>query len=123
MQNSEIYRRGFVVPLNEEAERALLANDVTYGTVVDFYELPNDRVFESLWAIGFFDEINAQLGAMLDDYEEGEIKNAQIRALREIAIRFKDTCRVYSPEKEAITELIRLCDAALKCGRSVFFVL
>lgn len=122
MQNSEIYRRGFVVPLNEDAEQALIANDVTYNTAVDFYEFPNNGVFESVWETGLFDEINAQLGTMLDDYEEDVIVNDQILILREVASSFKKIREGPFSEKKAITELIRLCDVALKHNTSIFFV-
>lgn len=54
MQNSELYRRGFVVPLNKEAEHALIENNVDKETKVEFFEIPNDQIFESLWVKGFF---------------------------------------------------------------------
>jgi hypothetical protein len=39
MQNSELYRRGFVVPLNKETELALVNNNVNEQTDVDFLKL------------------------------------------------------------------------------------
>ena len=70
MQNSELYRRGIVLPLDMDAEDRLRANDVSATTEVRILEIPCEGLFESLWRLGLFQEINARCETMIDDYEE-----------------------------------------------------
>jgi hypothetical protein len=46
MQNSELYRRGFVLPLDEEAETAMSRNDIDERTRVEKYEFPDEMTFK-----------------------------------------------------------------------------
>ena len=123
MQNSELYRRGFVVPLNEVAENALSNNDVAENTLVQFYELPNEEVFEGLWEKGLFESINDRLGTMIDDYEEEKVEAQSLPSLRKIVTKFEKSARIDSLERKAVFELLRLCDIAIENDRSVFFIL
>ncbi|MDN5199900.1 hypothetical protein QQ008_00965 [Fulvivirgaceae bacterium BMA10] len=123
MQNSEIYRRGFVVPLNEEAEQSILENNVRNSTKVDYFELPNEEVFESLWEKGLFELINTQLGAIIDDYEEERIESQKVNELKKILMAFENDNEFDPLEKKVVLELKRLCDIAIKINSSVFFIL
>ena len=123
MQNSEMYRRGFIVPLNEKAERAIRSNNVDNTTAVDSYELPNDEVFESLWEKKLFKLINEELGTMIDDYEEERIDKEDISSLKKAVISFENTNNFEFLEREVIAELKRLCDVAIKNNSSFFFIL
>jgi hypothetical protein len=69
MQNSALFRRGVVLPLNEEAEEGLRYNDVNESTQAEYLEISRD-LFSNLWEIGLFDEINRRCGSLIDDYEE-----------------------------------------------------
>ena len=123
MQNSELYRRGFVVPLNKEAEHALVNEDVDNNTAVKFYELPDLEVFEGLWEKGLFETINAQLGTMIDDYEEERIESTKVRSLKKIVKEFKKLKNLSVAEKAAVLALEELCDTALEKNSSLFFIL
>ena len=57
MQNSELFRRGIVVPLNKEAELALIKNQVDSSIEVKYYLFPDQQLFDSFWENGLF-EIN-----------------------------------------------------------------
>ena len=70
MQNSELFRRGVVLPLNEEAEESLKINDVEEKTSVRYLEIKDDEEFEALWIIGIFQKINERVDGLIDDYEE-----------------------------------------------------
>jgi hypothetical protein len=74
MQNSELFRRGIVVPLDRDAENSLRVNDVSRSTRVRYLGIANDQLFETLWKVGLFQAINAQCRSTLDDYEEGLIE-------------------------------------------------
>ncbi|MDN5214021.1 hypothetical protein QQ020_18235 [Fulvivirgaceae bacterium BMA12] len=123
MQNSELYRRGFVVPLSEFAEKALSNNAVEESTTVQFYELSNDKVFEGLWEKGLFESINRHLGTVIDDYEEEKVEAQSLPSLRKIIKEFLGSAKIDFLEREAVSELLRLCDIAIENNRSVFFIL
>lgn len=123
MQNSELYRRGFVVPLNKVAEEALSDNAVEESTAVQFYELPNEEVFEGLWEKGLFESINGVLGTMIDDYEEEKVEAQSLPSLRKIVKKFEESAKMDFLERKAVSELLRLCDIAIESNRPVFFIL
>jgi len=70
MQNSELFRRGVVLPFNEEAEELLKINEVEETTSVRYLEIEDEEGFENLWAVGIFQKINERVNGMIDDYEE-----------------------------------------------------
>ena len=123
MQNSEIYRRGFVVPLSEDADTAIRNNDVEEDTPVDFYEIPDGEVFESLWGKGLFEKINSELGTMIDDYEETEIEFTQIPRISKTITEFKKTVEIDRKDSEVVSQLQRLCQVALNRSASLYFIL
>jgi hypothetical protein len=120
MQNSELYRRGFVVPLNKEAELALINDDVNEQTDVDFFEIPGDQVFESLWTKGLFRKINEELDLMIGDYEEEIVDNFKISKLNEVLMEFRAKTRLDSEEATVIGALERLLSVATLKKSSVF---
>ena len=124
MQNSAIYRRGVVVPLSESATHALMENNVTLSTPVEFYRFPDDgEVFHEFWAEGIFRAINLNIGALLDDYEEETIEAFQINVLKEVMIRFQETVRMSCQAKSAVNRIIGLCNIALEHTSPMFFIL
>lgn len=78
MQNSELFRRGVVLPLDTEAENRLRMNDVNESVAVRYLEIPDQSCFESLWDLGLFQAINAKAGTVIDDYEEEFIEVASV---------------------------------------------
>lgn len=123
MQNSELYRRGFVVPLNKEAELLLRNNNVSEETNVDFFEIPTEESFENLWEKGLFERINNSLGTMIDDYEEEIIENDKLDILIETVEEFINSQKTKIIEANVISELIRLCNVALKNRVPIFIIL
>ena len=82
MQITELFRRGIVVPLDSDAEEALRNGDVDATTNVQHLIIPDNGLFERLWRIGLFSEINAQCGSMVDDYEEDFIEAPSVAGIR-----------------------------------------
>lgn len=123
MQNSEMYRRGFVVPLNKLAEQALLNNNVGKETNVAYFEIPNDHVFESLWSKGLFNDINTGIGSMIDDYEEEIIEFIKIEKVIEIVQRFKNEKKLDAQEATVVTALNELLRVASERKFSFFFIM
>jgi hypothetical protein len=73
MQNAERYRRGIVLPLDAAAEECLRRNNVHSDTNARYLRI-DGNLFEELWRLGLFQEINARCGSLLDDYEEAIIE-------------------------------------------------
>ena len=74
MQNSELFRRGVVVPLDDDALGRIRASNVLEHTSVKYAGIADGSDFEWLWERDFFARINAETGSMLDDYEEDELR-------------------------------------------------
>lgn len=118
-----MYRRGFVVPLSEEAEQALMRNNVTHDTTVEFYEIPDQETFEELCSMGIFNTINSNLNVILDDYEEDTVEVFQVSILKELVQKFRRLPGMSPKSSSVVDGLIRLCDIALKHKKPVFFIL
>lgn len=124
MQNSELYRRGFVVPLNREAEQAVTNNNVDEQTSVEFYGLTSEEVFYDLWEMGLFDLINDRLGTMLDDYEEDKIEASQVNLFKGVIRDFEHSNKIADTlRKQVLLELDTLCDIAKEKSRPLFIIL
>ena len=123
MQNSELFRRGIVVPLDKKAHMALLSNNVDEATNIEFFEFPNDEVFERLWAKGLFENINTELGSMINDYELEIVESPKVVVLRGIVERFRNESPLDADEECVITALEKLSAIAIKIASPVFFVL
>jgi hypothetical protein len=70
MQNSQLYRRGIVCPLDQIAEEQLRSNEVDSTSHVRFVEIPDEQTFVTLWRLGLFSQINSRCGTSIDDYGE-----------------------------------------------------
>ena len=119
MQLSERFRRGVVVPLDDDAAVELEGLEVTESTLVHFVEIADQAAFEELWNTGIFDAVNEATGSMLDDYEEEEVPAAMVPRVRELAqsyaaqgvgggngVRFfealADACRIAEQDRRPI---------------------
>jgi hypothetical protein len=81
MQNSELFRRGVVVPLDDRAEESLRCNNVNTTTQVQYLPITNDSLFEGLWKSGLFHEIYKRCGTLIDDYEEAFVETSGMPGL------------------------------------------
>jgi hypothetical protein len=81
MQNSELYRRGIVCPLDEVAEERLRRNDVDSATHVRLLAIPDNLMFTALCQLKLFDQINARCGTLIDDYEEEWVEASGVAAV------------------------------------------
>jgi hypothetical protein len=123
MQNSELYRRSFVLPLDEAAEIALFNNNGNEKTIVEKYEFPDEITFENLWNSGLFSKINLELGTFIDDYCDEIIPAKSLPILAKIVSEFRNGRNIEVGENTAIKALAFLCDLGIDLNRSLFFVL
>ncbi|MBN1852519.1 MAG: hypothetical protein JW829_07330 [Pirellulales bacterium] len=124
MQNSELFRRGIVLPLDPEAEESLRINDVNESAAFQYLEIPDQPFFETLWALGLFQTINAKSGSMIDDYEEEFVEPAAITHVLQAVDEVRS--RAESPSTETLSflnQLYNLAQESKKLNRPILFVL
>ena len=122
MQNSERFRRGVLLPLDDQAEDELRRNDIGRDTRVLYVEISTDDVFYRIWETGLFQAINDAVPCLVDDYEEEWIEAAKVRRLKRAILRFAKQLE----EREArnfARQLDSLCERALLEQRPLLFVL
>jgi len=122
MQNSELFRRGIVLPRSEFAKIALLSNNVDDSTEVVSVEIEHDALFYEIWDIGVFQEINRRTGLNIDDYEEEVIPpNLLPQTLQAISIAVLTTS-VGSPTREFLVRAEEVCREGIRISMPLYFV-
>jgi hypothetical protein len=113
-----------VVPQDDVAEKELRSNETTSRSHVSYLPIGSDALFERLWKIGLFTEINARCATLVDDFEEVFIEPGSIPALtaavEAIAGRYGT---VDSDVIGFLKELRQLAATAMRLQRPVVFVL
>ena len=124
MQNTELYRRGVVLPLDNDAEEALRSNEVDEATNVRLLEIADEVQFEALWRLGLFKEINARCATMIDDYEQEIVEAASVeRILAAIDAVARDAVIKHPEMAEFLEDLRDLARQAALSSRPLLFVL
>lgn len=122
MQCTELFRRGIVMPLTDEALEEIEANDVSEATAVRYVAIRADGLFESLWSRGLFADINQRCNVCLDDYEEDWIDSAD---LKHVLAAVDAQLSKYSspPVTQFLVDLKRLVMEAIASKSPLLFVL
>lgn len=111
------------MPLNKNAELALINNSVNEQTEVEFFEISSDEIFENLWEKGLFKKINEELDLRIDDYEGEIVENFKINKLNEVLTEFKDKTRLDIEEMTVVAALERLLSIAMLKKSPVFLIM
>lgn len=123
MQVSELFRRGIVVPLDEEAARQLRAGAVEPVARVDYAELASESDFAWLWTQGFFARISEHAGVELADYEERELDSSLAPFVAEVAAELASRTEVPAGAQDFLVKLGSTCRLAAEGRRPLFVVL
>ncbi|MEM1060469.1 MAG: hypothetical protein AAGK14_14740 [Verrucomicrobiota bacterium] len=124
MQNSELFRRGVVLPLNQEAENSLKANKVEEETSVRYLEIGDQDEFEAIWKARLFERINARTNGLIDDYEEYFVEAASMPAVLEAIEETRSENSTNCSEIDNfLTALSSLASEAALLERPLLFVL
>lgn len=124
MQNAELYRRGIVLPLDQDAEDCLRANDVNETTNVELLEISGSEVFDTLWHLGLFREINNKCRTLLDDYEEDMVECDALQHVVETVDFVAQGPLIQQPDTSAfLGDLRDLASRAIILHRPILFVL
>ena len=124
MQNSELYRRGIVLALDEAAEDCLRSNDVNETTCVRLVEIPSDELFLDLWKLDLFDEINRRCQTTIGDYEQEIVENSsveQVLVAIDAVVPNVDACRW--KVLDFLAKLRTLVQESMELSRPILFVL
>jgi hypothetical protein len=91
---------------------------------VEFFEIPDQQTFDSLWSSGLFKKINKKTGSLLDDYEEDVIEYLNIDKLQEAVIEFRKKKNRLDPgEAVVFVALEKLIAVAIEKRSPIFFIL
>jgi hypothetical protein len=123
MQPSELFRRGIVVPLDEEAEKGLREYQVQDDINVHLLKIPDQELFESLWRIGLFRAINQRCGTLVDDYEEELVEPGSLPGILVAIDAVSDRGVTDATVLEFLAKLRALVREAVAMSRPVLFVL
>jgi len=123
MQLSEKFRRGVAVALDVAAKKAMEREDVSDIIDVHFLEIVDQAEFETLWKSGFFAEVNASTGSMIDDYEEAVIPAEMVPRVRQIAQAYAWKRAGGGTGLRFFKALVEACDIAESCTSPMYFIL
>ena len=124
MQTSEIFRRGVVLPLTDDAESHLRANDVSEGMSVRYLEIADQILFEALWASGVFQRINERAGILIDDYEEEFVEKDALPEIRHAVDEVRSSAVPLNSRVQGFLETLSgLVAEAQRMERPMLFVL
>src|SRR5438046_2876188 len=92
MQNSELFRRGIVLPLTAAALADLQENTVAEDSPVECIRIDegapqSDEEFYHLCEAGVFRTINTACSGLIDDYEEYQLEANQVSVAAASLIR------------------------------------
>lgn len=122
MQFNEIYRYGFVVPLDKEAEASCSNEEVNESTKVSYFEL-DDTLFGQLWVKGFFHQINSALGVNIDEYENETIPLPMLSDLILVVEKCLTELPLGDKEKEVLNSIKDFSIKAQEVQTCLIFVL
>ena len=124
MQVSSLYRRGIVLPLNDEAEESLRYDDIDETTRVRHVGIAGQSFFETLWELGLFQGINARAGSLIDDYEEEFVGSDSLVSILESINEVRWKRRAATDDIETfLNDLSALVIDAKNLNRPLLFVL
>jgi len=121
--NSELYRRGIVLPLSAEACDAIRANSADENTPARTLNLSNDILFYDLWNWGILNQINAVCGSLIDEHEEDELPFEKLADVLGVIDEFLLKREAIGDRRTFLLALRQLCLAAQSSRTSLFFVL
>jgi hypothetical protein len=119
MQMSELYRRGIVLPMDQQAQFELETNDVTEHTYVKSLMFDDDKDFLTVWKSGVFDRINTACSSCVDDYEEEAIAPEYLPKIIKIANELQGCGSI----SYFIVNLQNLCNEAIALKMPLYFIL
>ena len=123
MQNSELFRRGVVLPLNEEAEELLKINEVEETTSVRYLDIEDEKGFENLWAVGIFQKINERVNGMIDDYEEHFVEASKMSGVMAAIDDVRGANKLSNDVESFMGSLVSMASEASSIERPLLFVL
>src|SRR5579871_2465693 len=80
MQVSQLYRRGVVRPLDDDAARQLAAFVIDDSIRTEWLPVFSDNQFAEIWNAGILQCINEACGISISDYEDVELPSSQVRS-------------------------------------------
>jgi hypothetical protein len=120
MQLPQIYRRGVVRPLDDDAAKELSSFGVFNPIRVEWLSVLGDSQFAEIWESGLLQRINEACGVEISDYEEVELIAADLpKALRAVESVVCDSA-VANTFARRLRSLLSDASASGRCAYFVF---
>lgn len=121
MQLPELFRRGVVRPLDDDAERQLSQFHIEEPVRVEWLPIPDESEFSLIWKSGVFQHLNCACGIGISDYEE-EVLSANSTQMAIDALRQFQRNRSGDSVSRFLGQLDSLLSDAQSARRSVYFI-
>ena len=119
MQLPQLYRRGVVRPLDDDAAKQLAAFRIDASIRVEWLPVLGDDQFGDIWESGVLQRINEACDVHISDYEEVELKACDIpKALRALECTNNGN-RDVATFLDALKQLLKEAETTAK---NVYFV-
>jgi|GEM_PF-2252171 len=120
---TEKYRRGIVLPLNDNTERLVRAFQFDYKSKIDTVSInENDNIYDVIWESGLIHKINNKINTSIDDYEEEIIEYNQLDVVLKILKKFNFSTTHENKLSVFVENLISLIEKAIRLKRPVCFI-
>jgi hypothetical protein len=123
VQLAEKFRRGVVVPLDDESAATLRTLEVAETTRVHYVEINDQATFEAIWRTGIFDAVGKATGCIVEDYDEEEIPAAMVARVCELSELYASKGAGGADGVRFFNALAEACKLAQRDQRSIYFIL
>ncbi len=119
MQISQLYRRGVVRPLDDDASKQLANFKIEDSLRTEWLPILSDSQFMEIWKTGILQRINEACGIGISDYEDVELHSSQVGLALQVIRSDRDI--VDSPLL-FFQQLAALLEAAIDTEKNVYFI-
>ena len=119
MQISQLYRRGVVRPLDDEAARQLATFTIDDSIRTEWLPILSDSQFAEIWNTGILQLIGETCSIVVRDYEEVELLSSQIGSALHVICSDREK---NGSSLSFFQKLEALLAAASETEKSVFFI-
>lgn len=119
MQISQLFRRGVVRPLDDEAARQLATFTIDDSIRTEWLPILGDSQFAEIWNTGILQCLNEACRIRISDYEEVELRSSQLGLALQVIRRNLTNIGSSLPFFQKLDELL---SEASDSERNVYFI-
>ena len=119
MQISELYRRGVVRPLDDDASRQQATVKFEDSLRTEWLPILSDSQFAEIWKTGILQQINEACNVSISDYEDVELHSSHVEMAMQV---MKKNWAKAGSARPFFQMLLALLAAAKENKSNVYFV-